>query len=265
MDPLAPLISALHSQGRLRVWSLIITVFGDLVQHRGGEISTARLRALLGRVGVEQGTLRTALSRLGSDGWVHSERDGRTSLYRLSRKGIERFAPATTRIYAPPRETPVTRWAAVVTLAENGTQSIRICPADDVPDRADCKIIGGLAQISDAYRATMLGSDHRQALTALAADLSALQRQITVPLDAAAARMLLIHRWRRIVLRYPEPAPELMPADTPLADPRAAVAHGYHLLTPAAEAWLDQAEDGLSALPAPTAEAGKRFGNVQQA
>ncbi|NBR89524.1 MAG: phenylacetic acid degradation protein, partial [Rhodobacteraceae bacterium] len=43
MDPLAPLIDALHAEGRLRVWSLVITVFGDSVQHRGGRISTARL------------------------------------------------------------------------------------------------------------------------------------------------------------------------------------------------------------------------------
>ena len=51
MDPLSPLVEALHSEGRLRVWSLVITVFGDLVQHRGGQISTARLGQLLGRVG----------------------------------------------------------------------------------------------------------------------------------------------------------------------------------------------------------------------
>lgn len=38
MDPLAPLITAVHTEGRLRVWSLVITVFGDLVQHRGGAV-----------------------------------------------------------------------------------------------------------------------------------------------------------------------------------------------------------------------------------
>ena len=79
-DPLAPLIASLHAQGRLRVWSLVITAFGDLVQHRGGEISLARLGRLLGRIGVEQGALRTALSRLARDGWVLSTRRGRASL-----------------------------------------------------------------------------------------------------------------------------------------------------------------------------------------
>ena len=63
MDPLVPLINTLRAEGRLRVWSLVITAFGDLVQHRGGAVSSARLNVLLGRIGVEPGALRTALSR----------------------------------------------------------------------------------------------------------------------------------------------------------------------------------------------------------
>ena len=116
MDPLKPLIDALHSEGRLRVWSLVITVFGDLVQHRGGEVSTARLGVLMNRIGVEPGALRTALSRLSRDGWVTRERAGRTSLYRLSDRGLDRFAPATSMIYAPPRREPVAEWSVFVRL-----------------------------------------------------------------------------------------------------------------------------------------------------
>ena len=77
MDVLEPLITSLHAEGRLRVWSLVVTVFGDAVQHRGGRIATLRLQHLLERVGVEAGALRTALSRLTSDGWVVRDREGR--------------------------------------------------------------------------------------------------------------------------------------------------------------------------------------------
>ena len=76
MDPLAPLIETLTADGRLRVWSLVITVFGDSVEPRGGTISTARLGRLLGRIGVGSGALRTALSRLAGDGWVTAQRKG---------------------------------------------------------------------------------------------------------------------------------------------------------------------------------------------
>lgn len=245
MDPLAPLIHALHSEDRLRVWSLVITAFGDLVQHRGGEISTARLGQLLGRVGVEPGTLRTALSRLGRDGWVKSERKGRTSHYRLSGQGLARFAPATTRIYAPPRTGPVSNWTMRLTLTTSGASRVRLCPADEAGkadeagEAGDCCVVGDLTNISPAYRASLMSAQHRAALAALATDLNALEQDINGALDSAAARLLLIHRWRRIVLRFPEIPAELMPTDSPLLDPRGRVADVYKRISPATETWLD--------------------------
>lgn len=261
MDQLAPLISALHTEGRLRVWSLVITAFGDLVQHRGGRISTARLGLLLGRVGVEPGTLRTALSRLGRDGWVESERKGRTSLYRLSTQGLNRFAPATTRIYGAPHTKPVERWSVTLNLSASGEPDIRVLPADDSFGPADCRVTGTLSDISDAYRASLLTPAHRLALNALANDLRALGSEIADPLDATAARLLLIHRWRRIVLRFPDLAPELFPQDTPLSNPRLAVAQVYERLMPATEAWLGSPVAGQSPMPVGDTDFAQRFGD----
>lgn len=264
-DPVAPLIESLHAQGRLRVWSLVITVFGDLVQYRGGAISSARLGRLLRRAGVEQGTMRTAMSRLGQDGWVSSERRGRSSLYRLSAQGLERFAPATARIYAAPRSAPVTEWVLSVGLS-GGIPSVTLGPADDATVSGDACVVGRLATLSDAYRAASLGAAHRVALAALAADLAALERAaFAEPLDAAVARLLLVHRWRRIVLRYPDIAWELMPHDTPLSDPRGAVATAYARIAPQAEAWLDSAEDDLEPMPPADARFALRFGGLQRA
>lgn len=259
MDPLAPLITALHSEGRLRVWSMIITVFGDLIQHRGGEASTTRLGRLLGRVEVEQGALRTALSRLGRDGWVHSERSGRTSLYRLSAQGLNQFAPATKRIYAPPRSTPVARWGIALRLGSSGRFEATLSPADEVTGSADCLVTGALEQVSDTYRAALLSPAHRAALEGLAADLQGLVLPLPTALDAAAARMLLIHRWRRLVLRFPDIPADLMPVDTPLADPRRAVAELYAQLVPAAEAWLEGDSPGLPPMPTALRPAAHRF------
>lgn len=256
MDPLAPLISSLQNDGRLRVWSMVITVFGDLVQHRGGQISTGRLGGILGRVGVEHGALRTALSRLGRDGWVQSKRIGRASHYRLSDQGIARFASATTRIYAPPRVTPVARWAIAVRLAGSGRQEVILSPEEDATDGGDggdgvdCLVTGGLQRISEEYRQALMSVPYREALAALATDIAALGDPARLaPLEAVAARVLLVHRWRRIVLRYTELPPELMPADTPLANPRGAVAQAYRALCPAAESWLSAGFDGTPGMP----------------
>lgn len=265
MDPLALLIDALHGEGRLRVWSLVITVFGDLVQHRGGRISTARLGRLLGRVGVEQGALRTALSRLGRDGWVESARNGRISHYRLSPQGKSRFVPATGRIYAAPRMAPVARWALALSLGENGSPRVVLGPAQDAPKTADCLVEGDLTRLSAAYRETLLSPEQRAALAALAADLAALDTEIADPLDAAAARMLLIHRWRRIVLRFDEVPAELMPDTAPLIDPRKTVARAYARLSPAAERWLDGDFAGLGPMPPADSGFALRFGGARQA
>lgn len=146
-----------------------------------------------------------------------------------------------------------------MTLAQRGGADVKICPLNEAGATADCRIVGTLDQVSDAFRASMLDPVHRAALEILVADLDALNRPIDDPLDAAAARMLLIHRWRRIVLRFSDCPPELMPADTPLANPRAAVADAYLRLTERAEQWLDSEDAGLDAMPNPAQPAAKRF------
>lgn len=260
-DPIAPLINALHAEGRLRVWSLVITVFGDLVQCRGGAVTTTRLGRIMGRIGVEQGALRTALSRLGQDGWVSSTRSGRISIYRLSPDGLAQIGPATSRIYAPARTAPVTEWRLCLRLDGKGPPRLR--PADEpvATGAADLRLTGRLDMLSDAYRAAALPEDHRAMLLALDADLTVLE---TLPPDAdpltlAVARMLLIHRWRRLVLRQAEVPAELMPPDMPRANPRADVARAYARLRPGAEAWLDLCDGDLAPMPAATGALARRF------
>lgn len=272
MDPLAPLIDALHSEGRLRVWSLVITVFGDSVQHRGGRISTARLGRLLGRVGVEQGALRTALSRLARDGWVTSERIGRASVYRLSKSGLARFTEATGRIYAAPRATPVKEWVLALGPDQPGlplSGGWMLRPADQDASHApapSCAVTGALSELSDNMRETLLGDGQRAALEALSRDLDTIEKLSPDPLDAAAARTLLIHRWRRIVLRYPEPPDEVLPHDLRIpAPPRARVACAYRALSPAAERWFDLREGDVLDMTCEPARHDWRFRGNQEA
>lgn len=263
MDPLDPVITALHAESRLRVWSLVITVFGDCVQHRGGAISTARLGRLLGRIGVEPGALRTALSRLGRDGWVDSARAGRLSHYRLSPSGLARFTEATSRIYAPPRQVPVAAWA----LSSEGTPQTALAlgglwltPAE-TPQAAPpaFRLVGRLTDLTPAMRDSLISAAHAAALQRLMADLDHLERMSGDPLTHAAARILLIHRWRRIVLRYPDLPPEVLPAALAGHDPRARVAAAYGHLTPGAESWLDSPEGDSGAMPPPDSSLGRRF------
>ncbi len=260
MDPLAPLIDNLHGEGRLRVWSLVITVFGDSVQNRGGLISTARLGRLLGRVGVEPGAIRTALSRLARDGWVVGERSGRVSEYRLTPDGLLRFIGATERIYAAPQAGPIRDWT--LSLEDGGAEGFALGPlwlrpAGAPQPRAAFRMEGRLTALTAAVRDSLVAPAHRAGLDRLQADLDALSGADLGPLDSCAARTLLIHRWRRIALRFPDLPAELLPAD--VIPPRAAVARAYARLTPAAEAWLDSAAPDMPALRASDASLALRF------
>ena len=265
MDDLEPLITALHAEGRLRVWSLVVTVFGDVVQHRGGRIATLRLQHLLGRVGVEAGALRTALSRLTSDGWVIRDREGRNSFYQLSANAQAEIAAAAVDIYAAPSCGKVKQWVMAsgenpppkgISVASN-LWLIPACLASDMPDHI-C-LTGVLTSYPDHFSKQILSSAHQHALVALQKDIVVLAEADLTPLDAMAARMLLIHRWRRIVLRFPDIPQELMPKETILDNPRKMVADAYGRFAEKSEDWLDSAALGLTPMPASTAEFRHRF------
>jgi len=113
-DPLESQIRALHADGRVRVWSLVTTVFGDAVLHRGGRIYTSQLLELMARIRIEAGAVRTALSRLAADGWIVGERDGRKSRYRLTETARRETELASASIYQGPSPDPEI-WSMVLT------------------------------------------------------------------------------------------------------------------------------------------------------
>jgi phenylacetic acid degradation operon negative regulatory protein len=108
-------------------------------------------------------------------------------------------------------------------------------------------------------RDSLISAEHATALRRLMTDLDRLDGLASDPLTHAAARILLIHRWRRIVLRYPDLPPEVLPADLASLAPRTRVAAAYHHLTPGTEAWLDSAEGEIAAMPPADASLARRF------
>jgi phenylacetic acid degradation operon negative regulatory protein len=263
---LAALINRLHERGRLRVWSLVITVFGDAVVPRGGTISAGTLQDLLGRLRIEPGAVRTALSRLAADGWVERRRAGRASFYSLAESGRFAFDLATRRIYAGSAPAWNGTWTIVIAPPETrerkqeaaalgfvrASERVFIRPeTDGAPPIAgafaDMLVVHGAgaehpetilsfwpsAETAAAYHAFM------EAYRPLAAELD--RGWILRGIDAAAARILLVHDWRRIVLRDPGLPAELLPADWPGGEGRALVRLIYAALAQPSEAWLDEA------------------------
>lgn len=79
--------------------SLVMTIFGDSIYHRGGVISLASLIQLMEVFGFNERSVRTAVFRLVQNGWLSSEKIGRTSYYRVTESSRQRFMMADQKIY----------------------------------------------------------------------------------------------------------------------------------------------------------------------
>ncbi len=80
--------------------SLIMTIFGDCIFHRGGIISLASLIQLMDVFGFNERSVRTAVFRLVQNGWLSSEKIGRASYYRITENSRQRFVQADYKIYS---------------------------------------------------------------------------------------------------------------------------------------------------------------------
>ena len=113
----AALIDRFRSQRPLRSGSLIVTVFGDSIAPRGGAIWLGSLISTLQDFGINQRLVRTSVFRLAKDGWFNVEQIGRRSYYSLSDEGREKFGSPTQRIYGEPRRNWSGEWHLLVLSA----------------------------------------------------------------------------------------------------------------------------------------------------
>ena len=111
---LKKLIQDFQDQQPLRVGSLIITVYGDLLTLRGGVVWLGSVIKLLDPLGINARHVRTAVSRLNKDNWISPHQVGRKSYYSLTDSGRRRFRNATPQIYAGPRSDWDQRWTLVI-------------------------------------------------------------------------------------------------------------------------------------------------------
>lgn len=282
---LEPILRHLNSEPS-RTWSLVITFYGDAILPRGGSVGLQTLAEVLGGMGVNDAAVRAAVSRLAADGWLERRRLGRNSFYRLAEKGAGTFAEAARRIYGP--------HAAGV---EDDRLRLLLLPPEMArePAREALRAAGYGAALPDLWLApwdrtvpaeartaialeARAGTAEARRLAALAWDLEGIAagyRRFLEPfgevsgrmpeaglpgLESLVARLLLIHEYRRVVLRDPFLPHGMLPADWPGGEARRACADLYARLLPASEAWLDaHAADEDGPLPAPGAELWRRF------
>lgn len=270
---MSPLAETLLRTGQPRIASFVVTVWGDAVAPRGGSLWLGSLQAILDRFGCTPGQVRTAMSRLTEEGWLLRNRVGRLSFYRLGPRGDTSFAAAAARIYAaapPPwdgafRLLLSPRPAAEEALDARGFASlppfrIGLCGTEaDLP--ADAPLLlarpRSMAEAREfaarAWPLAPLGVLYARFLHAFAPLHAAAAAEIPAA-EALPLRLLLVHEWRRAVLRDPGLPEALLPPDWPGRAARSLTIALYRRLSPGAEAWLDaEGRNESGPLPPPRA------------
>ncbi len=237
----------------LRANSLLITVFGDAFAPRGQSIWLGSLIMLLGQFGISPRLVRTSAFRLCAGDWFTATRVGRRSYYGLSDVGLLRVQHAGQRIYDFNLSQWDGRWTLVLLdpgmrasqrqqlqrelLWESfGRLSPHVFAHPHMHERALAEIIAasgvpGQVAVLRAENLPNLPAGPLQSIMHTVFDLTKVAQAWTQfierfspllqelaqwdPAQAFIARTLLIHEYRRVVLRDPNLPKAFLPADWP--------------------------------------------------
>lgn len=251
------LLRAIVEESPLKAAGFIVTIYGDVVEPRGGVVWTGNLIETCAAVGISETLVRTAVSRLVAAGQLAGEREGRRSFYRLAAPARAEFAAAARLLFGPPeaadwhfvqltgpapdeamqvleragharlgprlavgvRSLPSFRQPAVVFKAEvlSGGQDLGAFAADH----------WNLALHADAYRGFLDRFGRLAGLLAGGIRLTAA--------DSLVARLVLVHQYRLVVLRDPRLPLAALPGDWPGEQARRLFTDLYLRLSPEAD------------------------------
>lgn len=224
------LTADLRALGGQRVWSLMISLFGDLAQDAGQSIDGPLLSAMMTLMQVKPEAVRVALHRLRNDGWLTSAKSGRISRHSLTDKGRAESVAASPRIYAAPDLSPE-GWQLVLTDDSDGHHEAllergftMLVPRVYIGPRAATSPDGTLCLPADTapgwLRRELEPDAQADAHRRLSAALARLHEHLPdptnlTPVETAVLRCLIVHNWRRLVLRVPALPPALVDPDGP--------------------------------------------------
>ena len=262
-------VTAIAEALPLRAAGFIVTLYGDAVVPRGGEVWIGTIIETCGMVGISETLVRTAVSRLVAAGQLEGWRRGRRSFYRLTEAAGAEFDGASRLIYGPPEPF---RWrflhlpddgaeARMTQLERQGYARLRpnlaIGPArGSVPKGLlafDATPEGAAPLLQDFAAQAWDLAPHAAAYQALLTRFAPLETRVAEDgAEALAARLLLVHSWRQALLRDPRLPPEALPGDWPGHAARALFHRLYAALSPLADSHVGARFEGPDgALPAP--------------
>ncbi len=297
------LIEEFKEQRPIRGGSLIITIYGDAIAPRGGTVWLGSLINLLEPLGLNQRLVRTSIFRLTKDGWLTSNQIGRRSYYGLTDSGRRRFESAFRRIYAKLHPEWDGKWDMILTnQLDNELRKVlkkelewqgfgNIAPTIMAHPMADSHELNTTLQdlcvqnevihmhselvgshtsealkelVHECWNLQQLAEDYQLFLDRFRPILRALKSADELePEQCFQLRTLLIHNYRRLLLRDPLLPEKLLPADWVGTSARVLCRNIYRLIYNKADDWLSHTQETADGpLPEPSPRFYKRFGGL---
>src|SRR5690349_13091965 len=225
--------------------SALFDLYGDHLRPRGGRAAIAALVRLLAPLGIAPPAVRTAVSRMVRQGWLHPLRLVSGPGYLLTPKAARRLDDAAGRIYRTGRASwdgrfdlillqgPLTkRDATRLAFLGYGPLGEHTWVAPRAADEADAMLTGSGVAYERFSASHAAGSPSAAEVVGRAWDLPGLAKSYeefvadlrpvvtavtpkSTDEEAYAARFQLVHAWRAFLFRDPQLPPSLLPPRWP--------------------------------------------------
>ncbi|EMI3145555.1 phenylacetic acid degradation operon negative regulatory protein PaaX [Acinetobacter baumannii] len=286
--------------------SLISTIFGDSVLHRGGNISLASLIQLLELFGFNYRAVRTSVFRLVKNDWLCSDKIGRTSFYRITDSSRSTYLQAEQRIYNDQMKEWDHYWDLIL-MSSLDTENKALLKKElewlgfanistNLMAYPGCNRIELQRLLVDLNMSEQVVVFKAETLQLFNNSVDTIGRMLRTnwpidelrqrylqfldifreigvllmqeneqlePVQAFQIRTLLIHYYRRILLKDPALPLELLPTDWPAISARTLSMNIYKkVFEPADEYFLSVAATAEGPMPNATAHYWRRFGGL---
>lgn len=260
----------------MQAGSLIVSVFGDAIHPRGGVVWLGCLIRLLEPLALNERLVRTAIYRLVKDDWLQTQTLGRRTDYGLSPTGRARIEEASKLIYHPSSTKWDEQWRVIMTNAQMPTKqraALRqalywqgfgewnthafLHPSADLKQVVPTLQTKGLVTfmssllptpstisnqqvVEQAWDLKLMARGYLDFLKQYLPVLGSMQKQETPDEEAFLLRILLVHDFRRLLLRDPMLPSALLPAQWPGSQARLLFNKLYVRLQQGSEQHLNQ-------------------------
>ena len=261
----------------MKARSLVFDLFGDYLRYRGGQVRLRALVALLDCFDIPGATTRVAAARLRKEGWLAADREGRETVYSLTKDAWQMLDEGRTRIFHRASGPWDGQWHMVIYQVPETERALRerlrrrlawlgfgplspsvwLSPHDRGQQVKDEFAAYPAVQL-DTFRSRSAGNGADRDIAARAWDLDALDRDYrdllarygpllagyrASDLDGRTAlveRMRLVYDYRHFPFRDPDLPPELLPAGWSGRRAHDVFLEAHGLLRAAAEQTVDE-------------------------